>query len=145
MAGKRVEKTGRFASRRAATEGDPKPAGAADEAEKPGEAKKKAPRPAFCRVYARARVAEAMPGLVKTLLDEAGKGSLAHLKVLVQLSGLDTGEVVPQKGRRRGKSLETVLKERWEQDRLEREADRAERDGVRQDGTTDGDRRMDEG
>ena len=91
-----------------------------------------------------------MPDLVETLLEEAGKGSLAHLKVLVQLSGLDTGEVVPQKGRRRGKSLETVLKERWEQDRLDREADReadrgakhaARRDGER----TDGNRRLDEG
>lgn len=87
-----------------------------------------------------------MPELVETLLEEAGKGSLAHLKVLVQLSGLDTGEVVPQTGRRKGKSLETVLKERWEADRLDEERDRAERERARQDEEeTAADRRMDEG
>lgn len=145
MAGKRVDKMGRYIAQAErngdATEGDPKRAGEADRSR----AGKKAPRPAFCRVYARARVAEAMPALIRQLLEEAEKGSLPHLKVLVQLSGLDTGEVVPQSGRRKGKSLERVLKERWEQDRLEAEADRAE-ERARQGGRgTNGDGRLDEG
>ena len=57
------------------------------------------------------------------------------MKVLIQLSGLDTGEVVPQKGRK-GKSLEALLKERWAADRMEEEQDRSEQDRSEQDGAT---------
>ena len=75
-----------------------------------------APRPKYCRVFARARFAEALPEISDALLKQAKDGSVPHLKLLVQLSGLDKAEVVPRATRRRGKSLEAVLMEEWRKD-----------------------------
>lgn len=74
-----------------------------------------APRPRQCRPFVRKRMAEVMPTLVAMLLKEAHAGSLGHLKMLVQLAGLDKGEVSP-KVQRREKSLEKILLEQWEKD-----------------------------
>ena len=74
-----------------------------------------APRPRYCRPFVRNRMAEGMPGLVVVLLKQAHGGSLGHLKVLVQLAGLDKGEVSPPV-KRRQKSLEQVLMEQWAKD-----------------------------
>ena len=76
----------------------------------------KAPRPAYCRVYTRARFAEALPELTHTLVREAKRGSVAHLKLLVLICGLDKGEVKPVGRRRQGKSLEQVLMEDWKRE-----------------------------
>jgi trimeric autotransporter adhesin len=42
----------------------------------------KAPRPKFCRTFTRARVAEALPVIVNRFVEEAKKGSIAHVKML---------------------------------------------------------------
>lgn len=108
MARKRV--AGRFVLEGAETPGDE----ATGVAVKPvGSNRVKAPRPRYCRTFARARFAEGLPEITETLILEAKKGSVAHLKLLVQLSGLDKGEVVPRVTKRRGKSLEAVLMEEW--------------------------------
>jgi hypothetical protein len=63
-----------------------------------------APRPKFCRTYAKKRVAEALPAIAERFVEEAKKGSIQHAKVLIRLSGLD-GKDVPKPAKRRGKSL----------------------------------------
>ncbi len=63
-----------------------------------------APRPKYCRTYARKRVAEALPEIVDAFAEEAKKGSVAHMKMLANLGGLDKGET-PAVKRRRGKSV----------------------------------------
>lgn len=110
MARKRVAVTGRFVK-----EGEEKPVD-----ETTGKATKEAagrrvgaPRPRHCRTFARARFAEALPEIADTLLEQARKGSVAHLKLLVQLSGLDRGDLVPKAAKRRGKSLEAILMDEW--------------------------------
>ena len=65
-----------------------------------------------------------MPELVAMLLKEAKGGSLGHLKMLVQLGGLDKGDVTP-KVQRREKSLEALLTEQWEKDSAEYAAEHA--------------------
>ena len=74
------------------------------------------PRPRYCRTYARARVAEALPEIMKRFAEEAKKGSIAHVKVLMTIGGLDTGDVVPKGARRRGKSLVGLLLENLKDD-----------------------------
>jgi hypothetical protein len=64
----------------------------------------KAPRPKFCRSFARSRVAAALPEIVDRFVEEAKKGSIAHTKMLANLGGLDKGEIPERKGRR-GKSV----------------------------------------
>jgi hypothetical protein len=70
-----------------------------------------APGPKHCRTFTRAKVAEALPEIVKRFVEEAIKGSIAHAKMLATLSGLDKGEA-PQVKRRRGKSTVGRLLER---------------------------------
>ena len=41
-----------------------------------------APRPKHCRTFTRAKVAEALPEIVETFVEEAKKGSIAHAKML---------------------------------------------------------------
>ena len=62
------------------------------------------PRPANCRTFTRARVAEALPDIVGKFVEEAKKGSIAHAKMLASLGGLDKGEIAEPK-KRRGKSV----------------------------------------
>jgi hypothetical protein len=69
-----------------------------------------APRPKQCRTFTRARVAEALPEIVKAFVEEAKNGSIAHAKMLATLGGLDKGEA-PQEKRHRGKSAVTLLLE----------------------------------
>lgn len=74
-----------------------------------------APKPRYCRAFVRKRIAERMPEMVDLLMKQANEGSLGHLKILVQLAGLDKGEVRPPV-KRREKSLEKILLEQWAQD-----------------------------
>jgi len=74
-----------------------------------------APRPKHCRTFTRAKVAEALPEILKTFVEEAKKGSIAHAKMLTTLGGLDKGET-PAVKKRRGKStvgklLEKMMRE----------------------------------
>jgi hypothetical protein len=73
------------------------------------------PRPASCRTFTRARVAEALPDIVDRFVEEAKKGSIAHAKLLTNLGGLDKGEVAAPK-KRRGKSMVGLLMERLAQE-----------------------------
>lgn len=76
----------------------------------------KAPKPKFCRVFVRDRVAEALPKIVAKLISQAKKGSVPHATLLLKTAGLDSkGEIVPV-ARRRSKGLAQILKEQWEAD-----------------------------
>lgn len=75
-----------------------------------------APRPKYCRTFARARFAEALPEIADTLLQQAKGGSIPHMKLLIELSGLNKGDVVPRVTKRRGKSLEAMLEEEWQKE-----------------------------
>jgi len=75
-----------------------------------------APRPRYCRTFTRARVAEALPEIVERFAEEAKKGSIAHVKVLMKIGGLDTGDVVPKATKRRGKSVIQALLENLRDD-----------------------------
>jgi hypothetical protein len=70
-----------------------------------------APRPKSCRTFTRARMAEALPEIVETFVEEAKKGSIAHAKMLTNLGGLDRGEM-PAPKKRRGKNTVRSLMER---------------------------------
>ncbi|MGD0445043.1 MAG: hypothetical protein ABSA39_14005 [Edaphobacter sp.] len=78
----------------------------------------KAPKAKHCRTFTRERVAEALPEIVKTFVEEAKKGSIAHTKMLTTLSGLDKGDkgnkaAEMQTGRkRRGKSSAVLMMEK---------------------------------
>lgn len=72
-----------------------------------------APRPRYCRVYARKRMAEAMGEIVDALVEKAKGGSVAHTKALAELSGMNKGEVAPTVVKRRGKSLARALLEEF--------------------------------
>jgi hypothetical protein len=69
-----------------------------------------APRPAYCRSFTRARVAEALPEIVERFVEEAKKGSIAHAKLLTNLGGLDKGDM-PTAKKREGKSSVRLLME----------------------------------
>ena len=70
----------------------------------------KAPKARHCRMFTRARVAEALPEILKAFVEHAKSGSIAHMKLLTALSGLDKGEVQARPKRRR-KSAVTLLME----------------------------------
>jgi hypothetical protein len=81
-----------------------------------------APRPRYCRAYTRKRVALALPGIVTKFTEEAMKGSVAHAKALMMISGLDKGDVVPRATRRPGKSFARLLLDQLEKDSAQQEA-----------------------
>ena len=75
----------------------------------------KPPRGSQCRIFTRDRVAEALPKIVDTFIEEAKKGSIAHTKLLTALGGLDKGDL-PAVRKRRRKSAVTVLMEKMMQE-----------------------------
>jgi hypothetical protein len=101
MERKRV--AGRFVREGLDGDGGAKPA--------PGGSAAAAPKPKQCRTFTRARMAEALPEIVKTFVEEAKKGSIAHAKMLTNLGGLDKGET-PAPTKRRGKSTVRLLMEK---------------------------------
>jgi hypothetical protein len=74
-----------------------------------------APRPKQCRMFTRAKVAEALPSIVEKFVEEAKKGSVAHAKMLTNLGGLDKGEAAQVK-KRRGKTAVGRLLEKMSRD-----------------------------
>jgi hypothetical protein len=101
MERKRV--AGRFVRESLDGDGGFRPAG--------NEAAGRAPRPKQCRTFTRAKVAEALPEIVQTFVEEAKKGSIAHAKMLTTLGGLNEGEF-PAEKKRRGKSSVAKLIEK---------------------------------
>ncbi len=76
----------------------------------------KAPRPRFCRIFVRARLAEALPQIVARLIREAKAGSVPHMTLLLKTAAMDVkGEVLPKAMKRR-KSLEAILRDGWNED-----------------------------
>jgi hypothetical protein len=98
-----------------------------------------APRPRYCRTFTRARVAEALPEIVERFAEEAKKGSIAHVKVLMKIGGLDTGDVVPKAAKRRGKSVIQALLENLRDDPPTLVEESVAQEDVRPDGAGGGD------
>ena len=98
-----------------------------------------APRPRYCRTFTRARVAEALPEIVERFAEEAKKGSIAHVKVLMKIGGLDTGDVVPKATKRRGKSVIQALLENLRDDPPTLVEESAVQEDVQPDGAGGGD------
>ena len=73
---------------------------------------KRALKPKECRTFTRKRVAEALPEIVKTFVEEAKKGSIAHAKLLTTLGGLDRHDKEEDEDRPRGKSPVRLLIEK---------------------------------
>jgi hypothetical protein len=84
--------------------------------------KARAPRPQFCRIYTRKRLAEALPEVTETLIREAKKGSVQHLKLLVTICGLNLGGVAPEPKKHPGRNLEQILMDEWKKDKRSGEA-----------------------
>ena len=72
-----------------------------------------APRPRYCRTYARKRLAEAAPQVVDAFLEKAKDGSVQHLKTLLELTGIMKDPVKPKVVKRRGKTLARQLLDEW--------------------------------
>ena len=62
---------------------------------------------------ARRQFAEALPEIAAMLLVGAKDGSISHLKLLVELGGLEKGSLGPTVKKRKSKSLEEVLIAEW--------------------------------
>jgi hypothetical protein len=101
----RKRKSGRFVREGDGVEGS----GEESVAKKPAVG---APRPRYCRTYTRKRVAEALPEIVDAFAEEAKKGSVAHMKMLTNLGGLDQGEI-PTVKKRRGENVVGRLLRDW--------------------------------
>jgi hypothetical protein len=70
-----------------------------------------APRSNNCRAFARKRMAEEMPDIVSALIEKTKDGSVAHAKVLLELTGVMKEPVAPKGVKRRGKSVVGTLLE----------------------------------
>jgi len=86
-----------------------------DDAEQKPVAKKKAKkRTKNCKRYAKERVKEEWPEIVKNLVSKAKKGSYNHTKLLVEVSGIKDEDVKPARSGKSGlsKMLLKKLKEK---------------------------------
>lgn len=61
---------------------------------------------------------ETLPLILDTLLEQARAGSLPHMKLLLELCGLDKGKLAPQEPAKREKTLEEILTEQWRNEPL---------------------------
>ncbi len=77
---------------------------------------------------ARREIALTLPAVVRTLAQQSVEGSVTHLKLYLELSGVLKGGLAAPPKIAREKTLEEVLIEKWAQDKAYEEADRAERD-----------------
>jgi hypothetical protein len=66
--------------------------------------------------------AEALPEVTETLIREAKKGSVQHLKLLVTICGLNLGGVAPEPKKHPGRNLEQILMDEWKKDKRSGEA-----------------------
>ncbi len=65
---------------------------------------KKPPRPSQCRNYTREAVAESLPDIIETFVDEAKSGSVSHFNHLAKFGGFDL-RPIPASAKRKGKSF----------------------------------------
>ena len=72
----------------------------------------KAPKANNCGSFTRERVAEALPQILKIFVEEAKKGSIAHMKLLATLSGLDKGDKETPVRKRQRKSSALLMIEK---------------------------------
>jgi hypothetical protein len=79
----------------------------------------KAPKAKNCGSYTRERVAEALPDIVKTFVQEAKNGSIAHTKMLATLSGLDKGDKEKPLRKRQRKSSAVLMMEKMLRERAQ--------------------------
>ena len=82
---------------------------------------------------AKREIARTLPTVVRTLAEESIEGSVTHLKLYLELSGvLKGGLTVPEKPVRE-RTLEEILNEQWEQDKTAEAAAQASRDEQQRD------------
>ncbi len=62
---------------------------------------------------ARRTLMDAVPKSAKALAEEAETGSVPHIKLLLQLVGLDEGKLVSDEVKPRERTLEEIFMERW--------------------------------
>ncbi len=62
---------------------------------------------------ARKTLMEAVPESASALAEGAGQGSVAHIKLLLQLVGLDDGELASKEVRPQEKTLQAILMDLW--------------------------------
>ena len=86
--------------------------------------------PSMRRAVAEARreVALTLPEVVRTLAQQSIEGSVTHLKLYLELSGVLKGGLAAKEKQVREKTLEEVLMEKWAHDEAMEASDRAERD-----------------
>jgi hypothetical protein len=82
----------------------------------------RAPRPEDCRLYTIACLAADLPDVMKTLLEHAKRGSVGHLKLLVQITGVDQQPGLREPAKPREKNLEEILMEQWAREQEARAA-----------------------
>lgn len=75
---------------------------------------------------ARREVAASLPGVVRELARQALEGSVNHLKLYLELSGVLKGGLAAPARQAREQTLEEFLNERWAQDKAIDEADQAQ-------------------
>ena len=80
-----------------------------------GGTRKTAVRSRHSRAIGKARreLVDALTEVATKLATEAKAGSIPHMKLLLQLLGLEDGGLTPQKSSRREKSLEEIVMEQW--------------------------------
>ncbi len=98
------------------------------------ESAKKSPGMRQAVAEARREVAQSLPLVVRTLAREAVEGSVTHLKLFLELSGVLKGGLAAPEKAVREPTLYEVLQEKWEQDAAlrasEKSADRAKAEEV---------------
>jgi hypothetical protein len=88
------------------------------ESDQASEAAAKSPvrrRSRHAKVIAKARrtLQEAVPEVATKLVEQAKTGNIPHMKLLLQLLGLEDGGLTPTRVGPREKTLEEVLMEQW--------------------------------
>jgi hypothetical protein len=67
----------------------------------------------YCRKLTSQKVAEGTPDLVDALLPRVKEGSMEHIQAFLKLLSIEQGKVVPERPKRRGKSIPALLLEQF--------------------------------
>jgi hypothetical protein len=80
-----------------------------------GRTRKTAVRSRHSRLIDQARklLVEAIPEIAAKLVTDAKTGSVPHMKLLLQLLGLEDGGLTAKESSRREKTLEEIVMEQW--------------------------------
>ena len=93
-----------------------------EDAEQKSPPKKKKAKTKNCKRYAKERVTEEWPEIVKKLVTKAKTGSYNHTKLLVEVSGIKDEEI--QRARRGGSAMTKLLMKRLSEKEVEHETPR---------------------